>query len=99
LNNLDSCLHSARYDKANNFEYFKKHIRDAHHIARKPIWITEFGPAGTPFEQIEFLKKALPWLDEQPYVYRYAMQWAAPGSLVNTAGTGVSEVGQVYNTL
>jgi hypothetical protein len=94
-----SGLHIHRYDSAKNVEYFKRHIRDAHHIARKPVWITEFGPQGTETEQIRFLLEVLPWLDSQDYVYRYAMQWAGKGSLVNSAGTGLSRVGHVYNTL
>ncbi|KAF2655701.1 glycoside hydrolase family 128 protein [Lophiostoma macrostomum CBS 122681] len=87
------------YDKATNFDYFKQHISDAHSKFNKDIWITEFGPQGSDSEIQDFLQQALPWLDSQDYVYRYAMQWAGAGSLVNAAGNGLSSYGQTYNTL
>ena len=68
-------------------------------MSGKDVWVTEFGPQGSEDEIQDFLRQVLPWLDSQDYVYRYAMQWAGQGSLVNQAGTGLSSYGQTYNTL
>ena len=88
-----------QYDGAWNTEYFKQHIRAARAVANgRPIWITEFGPQGSDAEVEVFLKDVLPWLDAQSDVHRYAMQMAAPGSLVSSGGNALSAVGNVYNT-
>ena len=64
------------YDSASNFEYFKKHIQDAKAVAGgRPLWLTEFGAAGSDAEQGAFLEQALPWLESQDYVERYAYFW------------------------
>lgn len=64
------------YDSAGNFEYFKKHVEDAKTVAGgRPLWITEFGAAGSDAEQAAFLGQALSWLESQDYVERYAYFW------------------------
>ncbi|KAF2710972.1 glycoside hydrolase family 128 protein, partial [Pleomassaria siparia CBS 279.74] len=61
------------YDNANNFAYFKLHVKNAYEAGgRRPVWITEFRPTGSEADVIAFLKEALPWLDSQDYVERYA---------------------------
>ncbi|KAH8593354.1 hypothetical protein B0O99DRAFT_480142, partial [Bisporella sp. PMI_857] len=60
------------YDSASNFAYFKLFIEQAHDIAKKPLWITEFAASGSQEEQAAFLDKALPFLDSLDYVERYS---------------------------
>jgi len=61
------------YDTNGNFDYFKQHIQDAYTQTKKPIWITEFGYYGASTQaQADFIAKAVAWLDQQSFVYRYA---------------------------
>lgn len=61
------------YGLASNVDYFKSHIKSARDAAGgRPIWITEFGAAGSIEEQITFLQEVIPWLDDTDYVERYA---------------------------
>ncbi|KAF1958573.1 hypothetical protein CC80DRAFT_545910 [Byssothecium circinans] len=92
------CVHW--YNDASNFEGLKWHIGEVRKISGgRPIWITEFGVTGTDDQIIAFFRQALPWLDSQPDIHRYAYLMAKPGKLVNLQGTGLSALGQVYNTL
>ncbi|KAF2463430.1 uncharacterized protein BDR25DRAFT_329670 [Lindgomyces ingoldianus] len=87
------------YGAADNSGDFKKHAQEAYEAGgKRPIWITEFGAYGSEDQIIGFLNDVLPWLDhpDQKYIYRYAYQWAAPGSLVNGVGDGLSAIGQLY---
>lgn len=61
------------YGLASNVDYFKNHVKSARDTAGgRPIWITEFGAAGSIEEQIAFLQEVIPWLDSTDYVERYA---------------------------
>ncbi|RDI83841.1 hypothetical protein Vi05172_g6253 [Venturia inaequalis] len=99
---IDACaIHW--YDSATNIDYFKSHISKAHTACGgKPIWITEFQASGTDAQVVTFLQTVLPWLDNLDYVERYAYFYDAPSSdgqyLVNSAGTGMSTIGQVFNS-
>lgn len=87
------------YDSAQNVDYFKKHIQDAYTASgNRPVWITEFGPTGTDAEKINFLHQVLPWLDNQNYVQRYAMFMATPGELIKLDGSGLSAIGEAFNS-
>lgn len=87
------------YGPAHDTASFKKHIRDAHHMSGfRKVWVTEFGPQGSEDEQLRFLEEMLPWMDGEGYVFRYAMQWAGRGSLVNEQGSALTRVGHYYNT-
>ena len=83
--------------------YFKSHVQAAHAMSGgRPIWITEFGldtsdGTYTDAELQAFLREVIPWLDAQDYVHRYAYFMDAPGMLVNSAGTAMSETGVLYN--
>ena len=92
--------------------YFQSHInaaravRDSYPATKgKPIWVTEFGltndGAGgylyTDADTVNFLSQVMPWMDQQPDIARYAYFMDSPGLLVNSAGTGLSTVGAVYN--
>jgi hypothetical protein len=84
------------YDAAENVEYFKNHLEEIHTASGgKNVWLTEFGASG---DAEAFLKTVMPWMDEQPWLMRYSYQWAAPGSLINEAGDGLSSLGQVFAT-
>ena len=87
------------YDSATNIAYFKNYIPQAYAAGGyRPLWITEFAGAGTVDEQIAFLKVVLPWLDSLDYVHKYAYFMDKAGILVNNDGTGLSALGQVYDT-
>lgn len=78
------------YDAAANIEYFKKHIEAARDVAGgRPLWITEFGAHGSDAEQAAFLAQALPWLEAQPYVEKYAY-FFVDGILSNSAQVGTA---------
>ncbi|CAD0114138.1 unnamed protein product [Aureobasidium uvarum] len=83
--------------------YLESHINSARAIAAgRPIWITEFGLNNefsyTDAELQAFLQKAMPWMDQQPDVARYAYFMDAPGILINSAGNAISGTGIVYNS-
>lgn len=39
---------------------------------QKPIWLTEFAGSGSSDEQQGFFKQVLPWMEQQPWIERYA---------------------------
>ncbi|MCJ1363399.1 hypothetical protein MMC16_002506 [Acarospora aff. strigata] len=83
------------YDSATNIVYFKNYITDAIAAAKgRPIWLTEFGAAGTQAQQVAFLKEVMPWLDAQAKVERYAYFGVFDGKLVS--GTEMSVLGQTF---
>lgn len=90
-----------RYDSnPNNAGYFKQHVNAARKIAGgRPVWITEFKPAGTNEEIKGFLDEVLPWLDASKDVHRYAyfMATTGDGMLINDTQNGLSEVGRLYH--
>lgn len=60
-------------------EHFKTYVRAAHNEFKLPIWVTEFGctrwdPGNSPSddEVLAFMNEALKFLDEAPYVEKYA---------------------------
>lgn len=86
------------YDSAQNIAYFKKHVQDAIDLATKngisKVWLTEFGATGSDSDVAAFLGEALPWLDSQPAVERYAYFMCSDGILVK--GNSLSTLGQAY---
>jgi hypothetical protein len=85
-------------DGQSSAAWFQGNVTDAYNALHLPIWITEFQCYGTDAQQIAFLKAVLPWLDSQSYVARYAYFGVFPEFLVNSAGTGLSDVGLAYAT-
>lgn len=64
---------------------------------RAPIWLTAVSAHGASVRDTAvFLRKVLPWLDEQKDIERYAYAGAYPGILVDEKG-GLTEAGRVYN--
>lgn len=100
LNGCSGCqidfVNAHWYDKASNFEYFQKHLQDVHDQTQKPVWVTEFGV--TNGDEEGFLTKAIPWLDQQTWIERYAYQWLAAGSMANDEETALSSLGNIYAT-
>mgnify|MGYP002719022803 CR=1 FL=1 len=56
-----------------NTDYFTSYLTDAHAKLKKPIWLTEFMGRGTLEEQKKFLQFAVPWLEKQDFIERYAV--------------------------
>jgi hypothetical protein len=66
----------------------------------KPIWLTEFscGGGSTVAQQEAYMKVAIPYLESNPHVFRYAWFSAAPipnAQLINADGSPTA-LGQVY---
>ncbi|KAG9850381.1 glycoside hydrolase family 128 protein, partial [Aureobasidium melanogenum] len=91
--------YSNKYAGASYLEYYVNSARAV--AAGRPIWITEFGLDSTysytDAELQAFLQEAMPWLDQQPDVARYAYFMDASGILIDSAGDGISGTGIVYN--
>ncbi|KAK3181589.1 hypothetical protein K4F52_007144 [Lecanicillium sp. MT-2017a] len=64
----------------------------------RPLWITEFQGLGSIDDQSEFLRKAIPFLDNSPCVYRYAYFGTADNSkvLLQDNGPHLSPLGVQY---
>lgn len=101
---LDACAGECKidflavhwYDSADNFPAFEKHIKDSVALAKShginSIWITEFQGLGDEASQVRFLEKALPFLDSNDGVGKYAYFMA--DSLVK--GGQLTPVGKAY---
>jgi hypothetical protein len=88
------------YDSAENSAYFMSYVQQAYAAGgNRPIWITEFGASGSDEEVGAFFQTVLPWLDSQSYVERYSYFLDAENSLVSSAGTGLSDIGNSYNSI
>lgn len=85
------------YDQATNIDYFKSYITQICVIANGlPVWLTEFQGYGTIDEQSTFLEKAIPFLDEESCVKRYAYFGTANGgntAFLENGGPGLSPIG------
>ena len=66
----------------------------AHDIAQKPIWITEFAASGSQDEQAAFLAQAIPFLDGLDFVERYSYFMVSEGNLVSSKT--LSTVGKAF---
>ncbi len=71
---------SPNADPQNVFNRFKSYLQKVYDLYRLPIWITEFNanPNRTTAVNLEFMKLALPYLEELEYVERFA--WFQPNS-------------------
>jgi hypothetical protein len=86
------------YDPTGNMDSLKQHLSQTHKLAKgKDVWLSEFGlggGGGSQDAQVAFLKQALPYLDQTPYLERYAYFGVFPNSLLN--GNTISPAGQEY---
>lgn len=86
-----------------NTDYFTSYLTDAHAKLKKPIWLTEFMGRGTLEEQKKFLEFAVPWLEKQDFIERYAVfgafddgnEWA---NFFNKDGS-LTDLGKTYASL
>lgn len=79
------------------FTRFKAYITNVYNLYQKPIWITEFN-ANTnrdPAVHEAFLALALPWLEADPRIERYAyfFETSAPAS----QGGVLTKIGKIYS--
>lgn len=79
------------------FNRFKTYINRIYAIYGKPIWITEFNANRntTSATHEAFIQLALPWLEAQPFVERYA--YFFPPALPPVDGSGnITPIGAAY---
>jgi putative glycosyl hydrolase len=85
------------YDDA-SVDKFKRHVTQAIQLANAhnihEVWITEFAGAGDAAAQATFLSQAIPWLESQSAVTRYAYFMVRQGILVN--GNSLTKLGSIY---
>ncbi|KAG9756612.1 hypothetical protein KCU75_g12132, partial [Aureobasidium melanogenum] len=92
--------YSNKYAGAN---YFKQQVEAAHAMSGgRPVWITEFGldssVSYTQDELTSFLEEVIEWMDATDYVQRYAYFMDTTGALMNSDGSGMSDLGSMYNS-
>lgn len=71
------------------FNRFKSYVNALYDFHKKPIWITEFNanPNRPSAVQQAFMQLALPWLDSNPNVERYAYFFGNDVPMYNSNGT------------
>ncbi len=88
------------YWRADQFEDFKSNVLKCIDVAngRWPVWIANFQPSGDAAAQKAFIAQALPWLEAQDPVKRYAMVNIdkGPDGFLDSSGTGLSDLGAYY---
>ncbi|KAL7966811.1 hypothetical protein HDV63DRAFT_384024 [Trichoderma sp. SZMC 28014] len=64
----------------------------------RQVWITEFQAGGTPDQEAQFLQSAIPFLDNNPCVYRYSYFGTADNAkdLLSNGGPSLSALGLQY---
>lgn len=81
-----------------DISYFKDFINNATALAAAngmdSVWVTEFQNTGSTDDQVTFLKEAIPWLNANTAVGRYAYFYAADGYLLTDSM--LSTIGQAY---
>ncbi len=80
------------------FERFKTYVTAAHNRYKRPLWITEFNSNRNTTEKthVEFMKLAIPWLDAQPYVERYA--YFFPPKVQSESANVLTAAGAAYKS-
>ena len=88
------------YGDAGNSSGFEWYIGQAYAVAgNRPLWVTEFGTtSGTAEQSQAFLQTVMVWMDASPMVERYAWFMDSVGNEINANGTGLSELGSMYNS-
>ena len=79
------------------FTRFKNYITAVYNLYQKPIWITEFNanPNRVSAVHEEFMALALPWLESEPRVERYA--YFFPNAVPAASGSILTALGQIYS--
>ncbi|KAJ9631122.1 hypothetical protein H2204_008344 [Knufia peltigerae] len=98
------------YASPYNIEYFMDYITMAYNTTgggRYPVWVTEFGMDNGNYDQsvvVEFMKNATNWMDQQPWIERYAWFGNFPSAngvtdmLLNADGSARGPLGNVWYT-
>ncbi|GAA6039758.1 hypothetical protein JCM8097_004206 [Rhodosporidiobolus ruineniae] len=90
------------YSDDGNTTALKAYFEDTYARLNKPIWITEFGyqkltmTSGNVTAKQEFLEDVVPWMEQTPWIERYA----AFGDFVNRfvwANASLTPLGETYN--
>jgi hypothetical protein len=81
---------------ANMFTRFKNYINNIYSTYNKPIWITEFNanPNTTSATHEAFIALVLPWLEQQPFIERYA--YFFPPALPPMSAGVLTPIGNAY---
>ncbi|GAA5868012.1 hypothetical protein JCM8547_000781 [Rhodosporidiobolus lusitaniae] len=96
------------YDSATNVAYFKNYLTNAASQFNRSVILSEFRGSGTLAEQTTFLETVLPWMEDQPFILRYAAfgdfvtgEKDADGNLLDfvDADGNLLALGQTYNSL
>jgi Glycosyl hydrolase catalytic core/Secretion system C-terminal sorting domain len=79
------------------FNRFKNYITAVYNLYGKPIWITEFNanPNRIPATHEAFMALALPWLESDPRVERYA--YFFPTAVPATSAGLLTAAGRIYS--
>jgi hypothetical protein len=79
------------------FNRFKNYVNALYDFHKKPIWITEFNANvnRTAYVNEEFMRLALPWLDANPNVERYAFFFGNDLPMYSSPGV-LSTGGSIY---
>ncbi|KAE9991878.1 hypothetical protein Vi05172_g6037 [Venturia inaequalis] len=83
------------------FDYFTSYVRNFTELVKpRKVWITEFALSGADEKaNVEFLKRAMEWLDGNGDVERYSWFWAGPytGSALVNEDASLTALGRLYN--
>ncbi|MDA9555781.1 glycosyl hydrolase [Pelobium sp.] len=79
------------------FTRFKNYVTTVYNTYKKPIWITEFNsnPNTTSQTHVNFMNLAIPWLESQNFVERYAYFFPATLPPVDANGN-LTDMGTAY---
>ncbi|KAH8177965.1 glycosyl hydrolase catalytic core domain-containing protein [Sarocladium implicatum] len=102
---VDSCNGECKFDFCNVHWYSEPqyadtlydHIKKAHEICGKPVWLTEFAPLGSGPAVDSFIETVIPELDKIEYLDAYSYFMVSQDHLM--AGDGLSSAGKMYATV
>ncbi len=80
------------------FTRFKNSVNAAYTLHKKPIWITEFNASKFRPDAVQaaFMALALPWLDANPNVERYAYFFGNDAPVTNLSDRSYTAAGLAY---
>ncbi|TKB99074.1 glycosyl hydrolase [Pedobacter cryophilus] len=86
-------------DPQNVFSRFKAYVNNIYNTYKKPIWITEFNANRntTSATHVGFINLALPWLEAQPFIERYAYFFPPTLPPVDPISGNLTAVGTAYS--
>ncbi len=86
--------------KCTEYADFQSNVQKGIDMAKgKPVWIDNFQCSGSEQEQIDFLSKAVPYLDGLDSIERYAYVPTDSPSFLDASGKTLSTLGQHYVNL